>query len=73
MVSLGDRLQYLGQEILVHELGGENYPAHLAIVADAHQRIAELEEMLRRTLADEWTVLHEDIEDAISAILAKKA
>jgi hypothetical protein len=47
--------------------------AHLAERAATAARIAELEDMLRRALEDEWTVLHEDIEDAIRAILAKKA
>ena len=47
--------------------------AHLAERAKAAARISELEEMLRRVLADEWTVLDNDIEDAIRDVLAKKA
>ena len=60
----------------VHMIGAEaadRVAAHLAERTKAASRIAELEEMLRRVLADEWTVLHQDVEDAIRAILAKKA
>lgn len=45
-----DRLKALGDAILINELGGDDYPRHLRVVADAENRIVELEAAIESAL-----------------------
>lgn len=48
MPDLQDRLLKLGEDICASELGGDEYPRNLRLVADAADRIDKLEALLRR-------------------------
>lgn len=50
MSDLQDRLMKLGEDICASELGGNEYPRNLRLVADAADRITELEAACRTAL-----------------------
>lgn len=52
LAALQEQLLSVGRDIAVHELGGDKWPSNLRAVADAAQRIEDLEGCVRAAVAE---------------------